>query len=282
MTMTKAEEIIRRGYKEIPDIIIPSSGLMKVIDEISYYSSITEKFIIKRLSKEIAVGNSKSFFSDFFNLHDVLVATPVCDGSSVLRVIANSPFSIPIVEEHTKSIFGGSVIEFFPDDLNKTLFKGIVLGIPYTEQTSVSYVHEITHTELDSLPGIVSDYYNSEVLSIFLELLYAYSSNENLLRVNDSNRILELINMLETVLTPSKENHDTLLEGSKYICSTLKAFALFIKYYYGSSNLKKEILTRIQNVFDGDLQLEEMLSKYDITYESSQDEKSLKKYFNRG
>lgn len=282
MSLSKDEEIIRRGYKEIPASINPSCELMRTIDEISYFPSITRNFKIKKLTKEIALSNSKSFLTEHFNIHDVLVATPLKEDYPVLRVMKDSPFNIPIVEEEIKSVFSGSVIEFFPDDIKQILFKGIVLGIPYTEQTSVSYVHEVTHIELDSIPGIVSEYYNSEVLSIFLELLYSYSTGENLLRVNESNRILELVNMLEIVLTTSKEERDTLLEGSKYICSTLKALALFINYYYGSSSIKKEILSLVQKVFDGTIRLEELLSKYDITYESSQDEKRLKKYFSRG
>ncbi len=281
MSFTKDEEIIRHGYKQYPEIIDTSSKLMKTIDEISYFDNITRKFKVKLISKEIALSNSKTFLENNFRLHNVLVAVPVKIGSSVLQVTPKSPFSIPIVEEEIKSVFSGSVIEFFADEISQILFKGIVLSSLYTEQTSVSYVHEITHTQLDSMPGIVSEYYNSEILSIFLELLYSHSTNENLLRLNDSNRILELINMIITVLTESKDERDRLLEASKYICSTLKAINLFIKYYYGSNAIKKEILTNIQKVFSGNLFLEEMLSKYDITYESSQDENTLKKYFTR-
>lgn len=282
MSLSKDEEIIRRGYKEIPAPINPSCDLMRIIDEISYFPNITKKFKIKKVSKEIALSNARIFLTNNFNFHDVLVAKPKEEGSSVLRVTLDNPFNIPIVEEKIKSVFGGSVIEFFPPNLDKILFKGIVLGIPYTEQTSVSYVHELTHIELDSVPKVVSEYYNSEVLSIFLELVYSYHTSENLLRINDSNRILELINMIEQVLIYPEKEHDKLLEGSKYIYSTLKAITLFINYYYGSNNIKKEILFQIQQVFDGAIQLEEMLTKYDITYESSQDEKRLKKYFSRG
>lgn len=282
MSLSKDEEIIRRGYKEIPAPINPSCDLMRIIDEISYFPNITREFKIKKVSKEIALSNARIFLTSNFNFHDVLVAKPKEEGSSVLRVTLDNPFNIPIVEEKIKSVFSGSVIEFFPPDFDKILFKGIVLGIPYTEQTSVSYVHELTHIELDSVPKIVSDYYNSEVLSIFLELVYSYHTSENLLRINDSNRILELINMIEQVLIYPEKEHDKLLEGSKYICSTLKAITLFINYYYGSNSIKKEILFQIQQVFDGAIQLEEMLTKYDITYESSQDEKRLKKYFSRG
>ena len=281
MSFTKDEEIIRHGYKQYPEIIDTSSKLMKTIDEISYFDNITRKFKVKLISKEIALSNSRTFLENNFRLHNVLVAVPVKIGSSVLQVTPQSPFSIPIVEEEIKRVFSGSVIEFFADEISQILFKGIILSSLYTEQTSVSYVHEITHTQLDSMPGIVSEYYNSEVSSIFLELLYSHSTNENLLRLNDSNRILELINMIITVLTESKDERDRLLEASKYICSTLKAINLFIKYYYGSNAIKKDILTNIQKVFSGNLSLEEMLSKYDITYESSQDENTLKKYFTR-
>lgn len=77
MSLSKDEEIIRRGYKEIPASINPSCELMRTIDEISYFPSITRNFKIKKLTKEIALSNSKSFLTEHFNIHDVLVATPL-------------------------------------------------------------------------------------------------------------------------------------------------------------------------------------------------------------
>ena len=56
----------------------------------------------------------------------------------------------------------------------KIFFKSIELSNRTSEVSGVCYVHEVVHTQLESLKGIVRDYYNSEVLSIFMELLYAY------------------------------------------------------------------------------------------------------------
>lgn len=280
MSLRKDEEIKRRGCKENPPIIKPSCELMRFITEISYYDCIIRKYEVKKLPKEIAISRGKSFLLDHFQIHNVVFVEELSQESSMVYAQSISPFSLPIIEEEIRNIFSGCLKEFFSSRTDEIFFKGIILGSLYTEQTPVCYIHEIAHTQLDSIHGIVGDYYNSEILSIFLELFYSYSYSENLLNINNSHRILELVNMLESNLTTPKEERDKLLESSKYICSTLKAFALFIIYYYGSNSIKKEMLSKIQSVFNGNTQLEDLLSSYDITYESSQDEKMLKKYFN--
>ena len=71
----------------------------------------------------------------------------------------------------------------------KLFFKSIDLGHKTNEMTGVCYVHEIVHTEVESLKGIVREYYNSEVLSIFTELLYASSRSPELFKETLKNRI---------------------------------------------------------------------------------------------
>lgn len=284
MTITKDEEIKKRGYRLNPEIIVPTSDLMKNIDEISYLDSINQKFTIKIIPKEEALSNSRSFLTSNFRIHQVLSATPVLN-SNQLYISPKTPFELPIIEKESEDVFEGSVVEFFPNVAEKlVLFKGIVLRTPYTEQTSISYTHEIVHTQLDKSIGSINEYYNAEVLSIFLELVHSLSFNDNekILRLNDSHRVFEMLYAIEALLSLPKSSRDELLEKSKYLSSNLKAYNLFITYYYGSNKLRKEILRQIQTVFDENKTLEDILDIYEITYESSQDTKRLKKYFNRG
>ena len=78
-----------------------------------------------------------------------------------------------------------------------------------------------------------------------------------------------------------EEVKNVLLEGSLYLQSTLEAYNLFIKYYNGSLSLKKEILQSIQKLFEQEYTLEDMLSSFDVSLESSIDPIRLNKYIKR-
>ena len=54
---------------------------------------------------------------------------------------------------------------------------------------------------------------------------------------------------------------EDLINASKYAQSIIKALGLFTEYYYGTPSLKKYILNSIQNIFNGSLQLEELLEE---------------------
>ncbi|MDE5889327.1 MAG: hypothetical protein K2H20_04840, partial [Bacilli bacterium] len=130
-------------------------------------------------------------------------------------------------------------------------------------------------------------YYNTELLSIFNELIHAYHTkdDEALLREHDSRRLFELAYAISELNkyqnTEDDQTKSLLLEGSCYCESTLKAYNLFIRYYYGNERIRKHIIKSVQRVFDGEITLEEILDTLDVSLESSHDIKSLKKYLNR-
>ena len=70
------------------------------------------------------------------------------------------------------------------------------------------------------------------------------------------------------------------MEGSSYAESTLKAYKLFIRYYY-NPKLRKEILLDIQRIFNHEISVEEFLDKYEIHYENSQNVNELSSYLLR-
>ena len=98
------------------------------------------------------------------------------------------PFELPVKLVNEPYYYGNvSLLTNLSDDPEflkhmKLFFKSIELGHRTNDMTGVCYVHEIVHTQLESIKGIVRDYYNSELLSIFMELLYAHDKGMVLLR----------------------------------------------------------------------------------------------------
>ncbi|MDE5889328.1 MAG: hypothetical protein K2H20_04845 [Bacilli bacterium] len=284
MVLTKDEEIIRRGYSPNPKIILPNSALMKTLTTLENCEIVTAHYKVHKVPLEEALLRSKSFLDENFKLHKVLTIKPIKLVKKCLSVyFPVHPYKIPLSSIESPDIFNGSVVEYLPKGTDKTIIKNIILNSPTTEHTSIQYVHEIAHTQVDSQKGCLNNYYDAEVLSIFLELVHAFSidSTENLLRINDSRRILEMLTISEQLLSIPRIYRATLIENSKYLCSGLKAYNLFITYYYGPNAVRKEMLKSVSQVFNGEITVEDMLAKYDITFENSQDEKKLMKYFNR-
>ena len=157
----------------------------------------------------------------------------------------------------------------------KIFFKSIELGHKTNDMTGVCYVHEIVHTQLESIKGIVNDYYNSELLSIFMELVYAYEKGVVLLRETLKNRInmfLTEFHSLYNFISSKDITEDGLWHNviaCKYIVSTVKAFHLFCNYYIGDDIEKNNILWEIQSVFSGRKSLEDVLDILGITYQNS-------------
>ncbi len=196
------------------------------------------------------------------------------------------PFEIPVKFVNEPYYYGNvSLMTNLSDDEYflkhmKLFFKSIELGHRTNDMTGVCYVHEIVHTQLESLKGIVREYYNSEILSIFLELVYAYEKGPILLRETLKNRInmflVEFHSLYNFVVDKSTDNEDGLWHNviaCKYIVSTVKAFHLFNNYYVGDNVEKNNILWMIQKVFSGSMQLEDMLKELGITYHNSLEER---------
>ena len=195
------------------------------------------------------------------------------------------PFELPVKLVNEPYYYGNvSLLTNLSDDPEflkhmKLFFKSIELGHRTNDMTGVCYVHEIVHTQLESIKGIVRDYYNSELLSIFMELLYAHDKGIVLLREALKNRInmflIEFNSLYNFINNGSCVSEDGLWHNviaCKYIVSTVKAFYLFNNYYMGDEVEKNNILWLIQKVFSGSLSLENMLEELGITYDNSLEE----------
>lgn len=290
MEFNKYIEIARRGYTPNPSIFIPSDNLITLGSRLQSLDIAAKEYGVYRMSLEDALIDAKKFLDYYFKLHKVpYLFYKKIFNKNIPSVIPRHPYNLPLVEnEEDALIFDGAVIEELTRSSRPmVLFKGIELSKTTTECTSATYVHEVTHTQLDSVKGSIREYHNAEVLSMFVEVFHymILGNDERLLRLFDSRRICELNLILEDLLEyrngSSKKEKDELLEDSKYAISILKAYNLFTTFYYASESIRNEILDDIQCIFDGYLSLEEMLTKYEVTLESSQDEKRLLKYFDR-
>ena len=169
-------------------------------------------------------------------------------------------------------------------------FTHICLPIRKTEIATANYVHEITHTQLESHKGIIEEYYNSEVLSIFNELFYLYSIGDKKaytqLLVKRINDILDyFLRMYEfkkyTFMQSVNEDHTyneyDYHSDLRYTLSTLKAIKLLPSVMTDDMVLKYHTINLINKVFSGNMSVEELLDKVGIDNENILDTENIKR-----
>lgn len=289
MTISKDEEIKIRGCSPVEEIIIPDENLEDLVYYLSHLPMANKKYSISRMSLENILHDGQYFIDSLFKLHDIphikIKKIPIIKKNlTLIRDI--HPYKLPIKYVEGSGL-NGQVEEFFYPNSSTIYFQSLGLGEVLSELSSASYVHEITHTQLDSQKGSYQNYYNQEVLSIFLEFFHAslLSTDENALRLQEANRIYEL-NELTKQQLEGASGHLNLsraeqIENSKYISSDLIAMHLFHIFYYASTSIKKEMLKDIQEIFNGNITVEDYLSKYEVSFSNSQDKNTLRKYLYR-
>ena len=289
--LDKDLEIIKRGLNSNPKIYIPDDSLLALLQELQELPIANKEYTVHQMKIEDALYDAQTFLRYYYKLRKV----PYLHMSKVLGfnfhlIREVNPLKLPITLVPTDDIFSGSVTEILTKESSRKphiIFRGINLSKTITEQTSASYIHEITHTQVDRLKGAIKEYYNLEVLSIFNELFHAsvLDKDEFLLRLNDSRRIHEMSVIAQELKEYSQGlttmSREELLDCCKYLISGLKAYNLFITFYYADDYLKNEILDDIQAVFNGYSTIEEILYKHRITLETSQNKEKLLRYFGR-
>lgn len=287
ITPSLQEELKIRGYSLDVYIIKPDQE----IDDIKTLIDLTHQktYKLKRQSTKATLKSSQDFLLSHFNLREVpftffekkLFKTLQKEGTinplglSIKNVDFKDPFQAVTRE----------IILFDNPDEPTISYNSIDLPKEKNELTTLSYTHEIAHTELNHVKGLVGEYSNIEVISIFLETLQSYETNPILFymhdyrRLGDISEIIELLHKYQNTTEPEKLNQ--VVEMSSYLESTLKAYELFNIYLNGNTQVRKEILTNIQRVFNQEISVETLLNNYSITYESSFQPYKLAKYIKR-
>lgn len=254
-------------------------------------------FEMTYVKPKIVLKESKVFLREKFILHRVSYADELMmklklhgklirQEKDLVRLynsvgVKMDPFDLPVKFVKEPYYYGNvSLLTNLSDDENflkeMTIhFKSIDLGHKTCAMTGVCYVHEIMHTQLESFKGIVRDYYNSELLSIFMELVYAEEQSPTLYRETLKNRINLFLNEFNSLFSYLTDSSNSLGDkwynviACKYIVSTLKAFNLYSMYIKEDEVGKVNILAMVQSVISGLKTLEEMLSELGITYDNS-------------
>jgi len=277
---TKDDEIEIKGCNPVIEIIKPDKELRILLNNL--LNSIKEKnnsFTLERIPYKESLSISKEFMDDNFKLHEITFINKKTIGIlnkkiTIFKTYNKHPYNLKIIKDIEGPV-GGELEETV---LDKIYFNKIHLPKISSELTPAIYAHELVHTQLDSNKGVYKNYYYSEILSILVEYIIN-SRKENITKFSETDRIFEL-NVITNELLEDREREDK-IESCKYLVSSLIALNLYIIYYNSNNNLKKEMLTNIQKVFDYEITLEEFLDIYEVSFTSSQDEKKLKKFLLR-
>lgn len=263
------------------DIIRVYDSLSDNLDEPKYGKILKNKRKIIKVTREI--------LDNYFDFHDVnyipsvvsenirrLLFMGVWDQQMISEQLGNymkmvSPYEIPINYSSDALVHK----HCFNDNM---CFSSISLDKSINKLLFSCYGHELVHTQLDSQKGVVTNYHNREVLSIFVEDLISYEKDSSgaLLRNILLYRYGDLLQCIR-YLKKESASVNIKLEASIFIMSTLKAEKLFNIYINSSTHEREKILQGIQNVFDGKETVEDFLDRYNITYNNSKNEEIIVK-----
>lgn len=314
--MTKEEFIARQeeikrimlGYKQ--NIIYQpgkSAGLMTTIDPV--ISRLPEiKSPQETLTLEEVLAGSKEFYDKYFTLHNVRHLTqetlqanqagiPATTGAQTARnynslLTTINPFEIPVVLTKGHSMVGEiqKPLIVVPDqefyDLVEVPFARIVLGDQLTRLSIATHAHETAHSQTEGIKGYAEDYFNKEVISLFIEKLAALEVDPTgeLLRLSERNRFKFISELKMVILNPElamkfNVTKEQILEAQMYLQSTLYATKLFDEYQKARKPKdKQKIIDGIQAVFDGRITVEEMLSGRGISYGQIKDTSLIRRH----
>ena len=291
------------GYKEVGKPIELDDKLLRVGE---YLDDIFDKeFSIKYdldLKKDLKSEAKKFFKNNQITFHKVLlekeseVKKVLNDfdnkdiktyGELYERIIDATKFSsaynIPIKYRDVDDYMYGSLFwrlyslnnEDFLSIMNP-IFNSVELSIYKTKLSYLAYIHELVHTQVDSVKYNIENYYNSEIASIFFERVAALQYDSTLLELCTLERYQSLLGSICNLLD-SKDIEKNII-SSTYIISTLKAEKLFDIYLESNDITRSIIMNKMQMLMDGKTTLENILKEMDITIENSSDVNILKKH----
>lgn len=281
MNSNMEQERKRRGY--VSGLTPPkiNSDFKRVKDYIE--SSIYPIIIGKTSSADKVIKTTKEFYSILFKLHPVLILpeqfrgifknymdsnTKTTEGfASLLSMyaITDSPFSIPVEKEFSfqeyASLFTYNTMGL--DEEKLPIINVKILMTPPTNLSPCFYASQICGTQTDRIKGTIPNYHDQFILSILIEKILAYELNEDIFSSIENYRIAELKKDIRIIEAMPNDNRIW-----AYYISMLKAEELFDYYVSLSNDDKKDFFRTIQRIFDGEVSLQELLSKYQVSVDS--------------
>ena len=291
------------GYKEDYEPI-------RITDEYTEVESVIKDLVLPSKVKrpfmniqKVKTG-AKEFYGKYFAIHQVPYVSietvkenqqrigSINSGATIARQFNSlckmvEPFDIPITLVEGHSMVGEtqkpliiSELPGFKENV-KIPFANVLLGKNLTDLSIATYIHEIAHILTESNPGYATSYHNKEVISIFLEKVAALELDptKTLLRISERMRFAHLYQMIQSLKQPNSQlNYDAALFNSSYIKSILLATNLFDKYQNSSKEQQMEIMNQIQQIFDKQITVEDLLISQEITLESSKKADLIRKH----
>ena len=237
---------------------------------VDYLSPFTYRDNNNFISKNNLKRATKEFFEAYLPLKDI---PTVING----EVVFTSPFNT-IVDYQYK--YSGGLVNSNPATIDGverkvTLLislkeKPILISIPI-------YAHELTHTQVDKNVETLENFFNKEVLSIFIEKVCSFHFREDMFDEMELFRLCDLKYCLDHYMNYKDKHMTDRYKNRSYVDGTFKASHLFYIYLNGNSYLRKEMLKDVGKVFNEEITVEEFLRFYGITLENSKDIKYLKR-----
>jgi hypothetical protein len=253
---------------------------------------------IDKLSLEQVRDLTVKFCGNFFQLNDVYVL----NNMNLARQITSGPMKQPaevtfgvinnildqtkvtdvpvnLISGHAMSGTIKKPLFLMPFD-NPTLdrkvyFSGVSLGNQLNLLSVGNYASKIAQMEEENRIGFADDYFNSQVISIFLEKVTALNQDpsKNSLKICERIRFLDLLNRYFALIRNGGYlSVADYYENLVYIKSTLLATKLFDLYVNETNDKKRDAyFADIQDVFDGKIQVEDILRKRNVSVNNAQD-----------
>lgn len=167
-------------------------------------------------------------------------------------------------------------------DNRQVYFSHINLGSQLTQLSAATLIHEIAHSQQEQNIGYADDYLNKEIISIFLEKVATLEADPTgeLLRISELTRFNDILylyyslSLKKGVISGEEDAKDLL-----YIKSTFFAEKLFDMYQNERKQKNKDkYFYQIQDVFDGKIQVEDLIRSRNITPAQTQDLSLLKRH----
>lgn len=223
------------------------------------------------------IDKNREFFDKYLPLQKILVSS--VDG------LPHEADPFEIVNISNTSIEVSNACPF----IVANIFGKNIYGYGYIsvtgDITKLSYgtlAHEITHTQANNINKTTNNFYNLEMLPIFIEFLMSEYIGEDVLynkfRKSFKNVHYFLDNLPGDNVILYRPTEEIYGLDRSYISSYLKALHLYDIYNNASIEDKKQILLLIEDIFKKELTTEKFLRKMGVTYNNSKDLELVKKY----
>lgn len=276
-------KISKKSFDEIEKLIVLRNCLPPNID---LFHSIP-----LTISLNEAVIESKKFMKSNFKIHPINclkdckeIESNSNDVNLEISKSITDPYKIPIEKTNEERSSIEITIIKQENQYPKLYYNSIKINKNITDITSSTITHEITHTQQNSVAGVLNYYTNIETLPILLELVNYLEKSPNSERTTFRRLkyLIKYIDLLDQIIykkllevlknkNSSKDFDENMIALCTYIESTLKALNLFDLYEHSNNNIRKEMLNYLQNIFDANRSVEDFLEYYDTTFESSVD-----------